>query len=313
MPLMRVRDLVRHASRHGYLVASFKVHGAEEAQSVVNAAETARAPAIIAVDERSPVFLRHEITLAIAESLASSSSVPIAVEIVSSSQVTDLINSRTDSASAGMSSPLASVSPYAVADDPNTLPETEARDREIWFASPAAASELSGPAHAGCRLGFVVEDPSESGLRPAALRKQLQNLRALQRYSLVVDGDLPWPNATFRSLPGLGVTKVNFDNLLGVYIARAYRRATQKAGDHYRAAMEEAFTALVGEIVERLRRAGGSGRAADVLACIADNEPEPASSPAAIAGRGNLRSAGAAAPVFSRRSAEHGGHVSFFD
>src|SRR3569832_3013522 len=50
IPLTRVRYLVRHAAQHGYLVASFKVHGAVVVQAVVSAAEAARAPAIVAVD-----------------------------------------------------------------------------------------------------------------------------------------------------------------------------------------------------------------------------------------------------------------------
>lgn len=312
MPLMRVRDLVRHASQHGYLVASFKIHGAEEAQSVVNAAEAARAPAIIAVDERSPVFLRHEITLAIAESLASSSSVPVAVEVVSWSHGSEPLSSRMDSVVADGSPPMDGASPHAAAVESVALRGTEARDREMWFSAPAA-TELAEAARAGCRVGFAIEDPSEAGLRPAALRKQLQNLQVPHRYSLVVDGDLPWPNATFRSLPGLGVTKVNYDNLLGMFIAKAYRRAAQKAGDHYRTAVEEAFTALVGEVVERLRRAGGSGRAADVMACVADEEPESVRAHASVAGRGMHRSADATPPGFPRRAAWQGGHASFID
>jgi fructose/tagatose bisphosphate aldolase len=312
MPLLRVRDLARHAARHGYLVASFKVHGAEEAQAVVNAAEAARAPAIIAVDEQGPVLLRHEITLAIAESLAASASVPIAVEVVSPAREHGLISSRTDSVPT-----LARKAPAAAA-GAGALQETEAWDREIWFATPEAAAEQAKAAQAGCRIGLLAGEVGEAGLRPAMLRKQLENLSLHRQITLVVDGDLPWSNATFRSLPGLGVTKVNFDRRLGLLVTKAYRRAAHKAGEHYRAAVEETFTALTEEIVEWLRRAGASGRAADVTACAPEDEPAAARPHAAYDDRGIARLAavaprGAAPAMYARRAAWSGGHASFTD
>lgn len=312
MPLMRVRDLVKHASRHGYLVASFKIHGVEEAQAVVNAAETARASAIIAVDEQSPVMLRREITLAIAESLASSSSVPIAVEVVSHAQDRGLTSSRADSASASLSTAAVSMSPDASTAESVAVSESETDDwdREMWFASPAAAAEFSQAAHAGCRLGLIACDVDETGLRPAALRKQIQNMQMRHQVALVVDGDLRWSNATFRSLAGLGVTKVNFDKRLGQLMAKTYRRAAQKAGDHYRSAVEETFTALTGEVIEWLRRAGGSGRAADVMARVAGYDPGPVRSRAAFAANWIGRSARAVpygtATLASKSAAWHG-------
>jgi fructose/tagatose bisphosphate aldolase len=276
MPLTRVRDLVRHASQHGYLVASFKVHGAEEVQAVVNAAEAARAPAIVAVDEQGTALLRRDITLAVAESVAAAASVPIAVEVVSHAQDGGLISSRTDSVAVDVFSPVSNTAPYDLAEERDQAHEADAQDREMWFALPAAVAEITEAAAAGCRLGLSAGETGEAGLRPAALRKRLQSLRARHQAALVADGDLPWPGSAFRSLPGLGIAKINFDKRLAQVMAKANRRAAQKAGDQYRVAVKETFTALTEEVIECLRRAGGSGRAADVMACAGDENQGPA-------------------------------------
>lgn len=99
LPLTRVRHLVRHAARHGYLVASFKVHGAEEVQAVVSAADAARAPAIVAGDvPDSNALLHHDIIIAVAESVTAAASAPIGIEVVSRRAQDDgVITTRADS------------------------------------------------------------------------------------------------------------------------------------------------------------------------------------------------------------------------
>src|SRR3569832_1423452 len=202
MPLTRVRYLVRHAAQHGYLVASFKVLGAEEVQAVVSAAEAARAPAIVAV-------------------------------VVSGSAAWDL---------------------------------------DMWFPRSMTAAAL--PEAAGCRIG-VAADCGDEIVRPAAMRKHLQNCRERFSGDFVVDGDLSWPDGTFRALPGMGVVKINFDKRLGQVMAKANRQVAQRAGDHYRLAMDEVLAALADEVTDCLRQAGGTGRAADVHACALPDEKQP--------------------------------------
>jgi fructose/tagatose bisphosphate aldolase len=290
MPLARVRDLVRHASRHGYLVASFKVHGADEVQAVVNAAEAVRAPAIVAVDERGSALLRCDIALAVAESVAAAAAVPIAVEVVSHARDGGLIGSRTDGIVADAFSPGGNTSPYDLAEERDRMHEADAPDCEMWFALPAAAAEIAEAAAAGCRLGLSAGGTGDAELRPAVLRKQLQSLRARHQAALVADGDLPWSSSAFRSLPGLGIAKINFDKRLAQVMAKANRRAAQKTGDQYRVAMKETFAALTEEVIECLHRAGGSGRAADVMACAGDDlEPAPAALPRPVAERAARR------------------------
>src|SRR3569832_84549 len=118
MPLTRVRYLVRHAAQHGYLVASFKVHGAEEVQAVASAA----------VDvPGSKAVLHHDIIIAVAESVTAAASVPIAIEVVVSRQAQDdgVIITRADSSTFKQSSLAEYVSRTPVSSIADRWHETE--------------------------------------------------------------------------------------------------------------------------------------------------------------------------------------------
>ena len=275
MPLARVRHLVKHASVHGYLVVSFTVRRIEEVQAVVNAAETARAPAIIAVEGQCSTFLDNDIKLAVSASVAASASVPIAVEVVSQVRQGTLISSRSDGAAVHVFSPTEDAALYAASRSAVRQQDPEQADCEMWFDWPGSVA-IPETCAAGCRLGVAVGETGTALLRPAAFRRQLQALNQRHDGPLVIDGDLPWSSGTFRSFVTLGVAKINVDKRLGSVMAKANRRAAQKVGDHYHLAVEETISALTAEVSECLRRAGGSGRAADVLACAADDEPDPA-------------------------------------
>lgn len=275
MPLTRVRHLVRHAAQHGYLVASFKVHGAEDVQAVVSAAEAARAPAIVAVDvSGSTALLHHDIIIAVAESVTAAASVPIGIEVVSRrTQGDGVITTRADSNTFRRPphAEYASRTPAPAKADRSH--ETDLQDLEMWFPRPVTAAAL--PKAAGCRIGVAAEDCREEIVRPAAIRKHLQNCRERFDGAFVVDGDLSWPDGAFRALPRMGVVKINFDKRLGQVMAHANRQVAQRAVDHYRLAMDEVLAALADEVTDCLRRTGGTGRAADVLACTLLDEKEP--------------------------------------
>jgi len=318
MPLTRVRDLVRHAACHGYLVASFKVHGAEEVQAVVSAADAVRAPAIVAVDvPGSNALLHHDIIIAVAESVTAAASVPIAIEVVSRRAQDDgVITTRADSSTFRWLPYAEYASRTPAPERADRWHETDLQDLEIWFPRPMTAAAL--PKAAGCRIGVAAEDCGEEIVRTAAIRKHLQNCRERFYGAFVVDGDLSWPDGAFRALPGMGVVKVNFDKRLGQVMAKANRQVAQRAGDHYRLAMDEVLAALAGEVTDCLRRAGGTGRAADVLACTLPDEKEPVRQTSdgifseQVAPRGPAEAARSAAQhSMSRRMAWYEGQASY--
>lgn len=244
MPLTNVRDLVSHADRHGYMVASFKVHGAEEIQAVVAAAADGRAPVILAIDTPGPALLDHEIVIGVAESVAARADVPVAIETVSDVD-------RRETTAAGRSE------------------DADSDDLEI-FLPPEMTSAEMGPAPSWAsadRIGIAMFHDDRSALRVGALRKHLQAITDRFDGAVVIDGDLAWSESSFRTLPGLGVAKVNFDRRLRQAMATANRKAAKNVKDDYRRATEYVVAALMREVSACLRRTGCTGRAADVMAC----------------------------------------------
>src|SRR3569832_2444732 len=175
MPLTRVRYLVRHAAQHGYLVASFKVHGAVVEQAVVRAAVAARSPAIVAaVVPGSKSLLHHDIIIAGAESVTAAASVPIAIEVVSRRAQDDgVITTRADSSTFRWLPYAEYASRTPAPERADRWHETDLQDLEIWFPRPMTAAAL--PKAAGCRIGVAAEDCGEEIVRTAAIRKAEKN------------------------------------------------------------------------------------------------------------------------------------------
>jgi fructose-bisphosphate aldolase class II len=251
MPLTSVRDLVQHASRHGYMVASFTVHGAEEIQAIVTAAEANRAPAIVAVDIPGTALANRDVCITVAESVAARAAVPIGIEIISmpALHTPPVFRHATHIRATGGDS----------VSEEDTIP----CDLEVWLPTaewPDSAAEVD-------RIGVDVCDDKGRTPGSADLRKQLQAFSKRFDGPLVVDGDASWRHGVFYSLPNMGVSKINFDRCLRKTMAQANRRVAQKAGDDFRCAMDHVSAALVAEVTACLRRTGGTGRAADVMAC----------------------------------------------
>lgn len=268
MPLTNVRDLVNHASGHGYMVASFQVHASEQITALVAAAETCRAPLILAIDPLGTTFLDYDLALTIAESVAARSDVPVAIEVVCDGE-------RRHAAV------MDCAAPSRRGFDERRFPQVDMHrgalidaedvfddDVEYSLPSPIAGAEIALPEAWACaaRLGIGLPHDERSALRPTVLRKQIQAITTQFSGALVVNGDLDWSEPTLHLLPHLGIAKVNFDRRLRQTMARANRQMASHAQEDYRRAMEHVVAALMSEVGACLRRVGATGRAADVLA-----------------------------------------------
>jgi len=269
MPLTNVRDLVKHASCHGYMVASFNVHASEEIKALVAAAEACRAPVILAIDKLNTTFLDYDIVVTIAESVGARSSVPVAIEVVCDGEGWHAANMGRFAPTRKVleqNSSLQAGTPCEVTQGPE-----EMTDHDVEFCLPpqiaAAEIELAGPWTNADRLGIGLPQGDRSALRPGALRKQIQIITGHFDGALVVNGDLDWPEATLHILPHMGIAKINFDRRLRQIMAKANRQVANHAEEDYRRAMEYVAAALMCEVSACLRRVGATGRAADVMAC----------------------------------------------
>lgn len=265
MPLTNVRDLVQHASRHGYMVSSFSVHGADEIQALVTAAEANRAPAIIAVDNHSSAFVDPETRIAVAASIAARAAVPVAIELVSRTAREERRVAWPAHASNDGLDGLISADTTAVV-----------CEVEVWAPADALCESMVAE-----RIGVVFDGEVKKPLQIGLVRSRIERIRCHFDGPLVVNGDATWRDGTFPALPGMGVAKVNFDRRLRRSMGQANRRIAQKAGDDFRCAMDHVSAALVAEVTDCLRSTGSTGRAADVMACATRvyKHPQHRSSP----------------------------------
>lgn len=253
MPQTNVRDLVQHASRHGYLVSSFTVNGADEIQAVVTAAEANRAPAIIAVENPSGSFVDPETRIAVAASIIARATVPVAIEVVS--------GTGSDQRRVAWPAHASNVALEGLtADDRAAV----ACDVEAWAPADGCCGSMAAD-----RFGVAFDDEGKKCLQIGLVRNTIERIRYHFDGPLVVNGDLAWRDGTLPALPRLGVAKINFDRRLRRSMARANRSIAQKAGDDFRCAMDHVAAALIAEVTECLRNTGATGRAADVIACAA--------------------------------------------
>lgn len=280
MPLTNVRDLVNHASDHGYMVASFNVHASEEIKALVAAAEACRAPVILAIDKISTAFLDYDIAVTIAESMAARSRVPVAIEVVSDGEGWHAAGAACFAQPRRVLDPNAS--PRAGMHCEATAGSEEMIDHDVEYCLPphiaGAEIELGEPWTSAARLGIGLPHGERSALRPGTLRKHIQAITNRFDGALVVNGDLDWPEATLHLLPHLGIAKVNFDRRLHQTMAKANRQVASHAQEDYRRAMEHVAAALMGEVSACLRRVGATGRAADVLAFASHGSEKMANS-----------------------------------
>lgn len=269
MSLISVRDLVSHARRHGYLAPSFNVHASQEIKALVAAAEACRAPVILAIDTLHSTFLDYGIALTVAGSVAARASVPVAIEAVIDGE--SFHDPRSAMSLSTQRTLLHSFSPHTRLHFEATLGADEMNDPDWEFCLPVhvAVEELAlaRPWANADRLAIALSPGDRNALRPGALRKHTQAIAGHFGGALVVDGDLDWPEATWRVLPQMGVAKVNFDRRLRQAMAKANRQVATRAEDDYRRAMEYVAAALMEEVSACLRRLGATGRAADVIAC----------------------------------------------
>lgn len=269
MPLTNVRDLVEHARCHGYMVASFKAHASEEIKALLAAAESCRAPIILAVGRSGGTLLDYDIVTTVAQSMAARASVPVAVELVFDDENGEETSPGRWASPRGILEQRACL--QAISRDGSGQHAGTAIDEDVEFLVPftTRATEISSPRPwtSADRLGIGLPEGDRNALRPGALRKQIQAVAGSFNGALVINGDLDWSDATLRLLPSLGIAKANFDRRLRQIMARANREVARKADEDYRHALEYVAAALMCEVSGCLRRVGATGRAADVMAC----------------------------------------------
>ena len=81
MPLINMRDMLKHAYRHGYAVGGFDLVSLDFLEAIVSAAEARRAPVILSLAESHFEYYDFALAMAACEAAARRSTVPVAIHL----------------------------------------------------------------------------------------------------------------------------------------------------------------------------------------------------------------------------------------
>jgi fructose-bisphosphate aldolase class II len=81
MPLVNMRDMLKHAYRNGYAVGGFDLVSLDFLDAIVSAAESRRAPVILSLAESHFEYYDFELAMAACEAAARRTSVPVAIHL----------------------------------------------------------------------------------------------------------------------------------------------------------------------------------------------------------------------------------------
>jgi fructose-bisphosphate aldolase class II len=279
-------DLVQHASRHGYAVPGFDIVSLDFLSAVVQAAESARAPAILSLAETHFKYYDFDPTIAAVMNAATQASVPLAVHFDHGTSLETVVRAINRGCNGVMLD--ASERPFT---------ENVAATREAVESAHACGVAVEG------KLGFApdIDDeqsvmttkPEHTSVDEAAafvertgvdflavsigtahgrprnrLKLNLERLKRLhQRIQtpLVIHGGTGLTDEQFRKLIAHGVARINYYTALNDIAGERIRanRSRDRRGS-YTDLLEGVREAIQAEVERCLRLCGAAGRAAEV-------------------------------------------------
>ena len=81
MPLVNMRDMLRHAYQSGYAVGGFDLVSLDFLEAIIAAGEAQRSPLILSLAESHFEYYDFELAMAAAEQAAKRSSIPVAIHL----------------------------------------------------------------------------------------------------------------------------------------------------------------------------------------------------------------------------------------
>jgi len=280
MPLIDMRDLLRHSRRHGYAVGGFEPAGLDNIEPILQAAENTRSPIVLSIRDSSGQY-DFELAMAAAETAARRAGVPVAIELVGGGTL--------DSAVRAIRHGCNGVTLDASRE---TFPENVARTRAIVNMAHAcgvpAEGTLRGAAtdaeknHGGSapasaeeartyvkRTGvdfLAVSVGSGSGRTRGVGRADFERLRRLVHgleLPLVIRDGAELAEEQIRRLIAGGVAKIHCDGVVAATVDKSVRAGARLGNAGWAGGVREAIRA---EVERCLRVFGSAGRAAEVLA-----------------------------------------------
>lgn len=278
MPLVDMKDMLRHAHDHGYAVGAFDLLSLDFLQGIMAAAERARAPVILSLSESHFDDVDFELMMPAVEAAAGRSSVPVAIHLNHGAGLDSAVRAINRGCNGVMvdasHQPLldhiatsreivamAHACGVPVEGDLGYVPGGESEDADTLVAEAQAYVEKTGVDFLAVSVGCVKDKPTLDWQCLKQINEALDIPLVIQAASGLSDDQL-------RRLIGNGVAKINNATALADVAGATIRNAAKSChGSGYTALLVSTREAIAAEAEHGMRRWGSAGRAAEVLSC----------------------------------------------
>lgn len=288
MPLVHLKDLLRHARANAYAVGAYDVVDCNFIAAVIAGAERARAPVIVSFAESHFAHYDFPVLMAAAAAAAKRASVPIALFLDHGGGLESAITAirhgvngvMVDASHLSFDDNVAAT--HAVVDMAHAVgvpvegelgyvPGVEGEDAvrhpgEIRLTSPQEAAHYVDATNVDF---LAVSVGTVHGRLRGAARLDLDRLAAIGEavgVPLVIHGGTGLSDEQFRELAARGVAKINYYTALSDLATAAATSAMEPMEAGYTAGMDAVRVALAGEVTRTCDVFGAAGRADAALA-----------------------------------------------
>ncbi|HHJ16935.1 MAG TPA: ketose-bisphosphate aldolase [Gammaproteobacteria bacterium] len=288
MPLVDMKDMLRHAYDHGYAVGAFDLVNLDFLEGILAAAERARAPVILSLAESHFEYFDFELLMPAVEAAAKRATVPVAIHLDHGASIESAVRSikygcngvMVDASHTDLGENIritrsvvetAHACGVPVEGELGYVPGVEGEDAERHPGEVAYTTLAEARAYVErtCVDFLAVSIGTVHGHMKGKPRLDYQRLKQINEalgIPLVIHGGSGLSDNQFRRLITNGVAKINYYTALAD-VAGASIRANAKAdrAGSYTGLMKDVQGAVSAEVESRMRLWGSAGRAAEVL------------------------------------------------
>ena len=288
MPLVDMKDMLKHAYHHGYAIGAFDLVSLDFLQGIMTAAEQARSPVILSLAESHFEYFDFELVMPAVETAAKRASVPVAIHLDHGASLASAVAAinhgcngvMVDASHEQLSNniqitravvDMAHACGVPVEGELGYVPGVEGEDAErhpgeIAYTTPEEARryvEQTGVDFLAISIGTV---HGRMQGEPKLDFQRLQQINEALDTPLVIHGGTGLSDNQFRQLIANGVAKVNYYTALSDAAARQINENTVTgAGSGYTGLVKNIRSAVAAEAERCMRLWGGAGRADEVL------------------------------------------------
>ena len=287
MPLVDMRDMLKHAYRNGYAVGSFDLVSLDFLEAILGAAHNCRAPVILSLAESHFEHYDFELAMAASEKAARRADVPVAIHLDRGASYESAVRAINLGCNGVMVDASRESFPVNVAQT-RRLVETAhacgaAVEGELGCVAGVAGAEAAK--HPGENHYTSVEEAkayvARTGVdclavsigtvngrlrgKPKHDCERLKRISDALKIPLVINAGIGLADEQYRRLISHGVAKINCSRVLAEVAGNRIRNARADARGGYTGLVQDVRQGIREEVERCMRLWGSAGRAAEVL------------------------------------------------